>query len=332
MPQKSLIDPYNRRITYLRMSVTDRCNFRCLYCAHEERFHDLERWRLLSFEDLFRIGRIVVEEGIQKIRLTGGEPLLRKSLHQLIEKLSRIDGLQDLCLTTNGYFLKEQARSLADAGLRRVNISVDSLKPDTFEHITQGGDLQRVLEGIETASEVFPGIVKINTVAINQINDNEILDFARLTIDRDFDVRFIEPMPLFAKASFKREDVLPAAEIKQRIADVYGLESIQEDEPRSGPSRLYRIPGARGRIGLIAAVTDEFCARCNRIRLTPDGKIRGCLLSDGEVDLFTLLHRGAGDDEIRDCIHQVIRNKPEKHTMDTIQFIPPQKPMSQIGG
>lgn len=314
------------------MSMTDRCNFKCTYCMPEGGLRDLGRYNLLSFEELARIARVFVEEGIEKIRLTGGEPLLRKDLHLLISALKQLDGLQEICLTTNGHLLAEQAESLAKAGLQRINVSLDSLKPDKFEQITRGGNLRRVMRGLEKAFEIFPGPMKINVVLSKGFNDDEVLDFARLTLDPGYHVRFIEPMPLSPHASWERGQVMPVFETREAIRAAFGLEMVEEERQRSGPASQYRIPGAKGELGFIGAVTDEFCARCNRIRLTPDGKLRGCLMADGEVDFLTAMRNGASDDDLRALLHNVMRNKPERHSINDLYFIRPQRTMSQIGG
>ena len=292
----------------------------------------LGRYRLPTFEELARIGRVLVEEGIQKIRLTGGEPLLRNSLHGLIRDLSHIDNLQELCLTTNGHLLAERVQALADAGLHRVNVSVDSLDPQKFERITRGGDLRRVLYGVEKAAQVLPGVVRINVVVFRHFNDDELLDFARMTLDREYHVRFIEPMPISVGTLWREEDMIRADEMKQRVSDTFGLEKVKSIPLYSGPSSLYRIPGATGRVGFIGPMTDAFCAQCNRIRLTPDGKLRGCLLEDGEVDFLGPMRRGATDDDLRELIQQVVRNKPERHTIHDFHFTRPLRAMSQTGG
>ena len=332
MTSNGLVDRFGRQITYLRMSVTDRCNFRCTYCMPEEGLRVLGRYNLLTFEELSRLGSVFVGEGIRKIRLTGGEPLLRRDLHLLVHELSRLSDLQDLCLTTNGHLLAELAEPLAQAGLHRVNVSLDSLNPQKFEHITRGGNLQRVLEGLEKAAQCFPGPIKVNVVVSQNFNDDEILDFARLTLNPGYTVRFIEQMPMSALAAWERGQVLSVITLREQIAEAFELEPVTENGKLSGPASCYRIPGAKGELGFIGAVTDEFCSRCNRIRLTPDGKLRGCLMSDGEIDFLEALRRGIGDDGLRELIAQVMRVKPEKHTINEITFIRPERTMSQIGG
>lgn len=330
--EKVLLDQFNRKITYLRMSVTDRCNFKCTYCMPEEGIQVLGRYKLLTYEELARLGRIFAEEGIQKIRLTGGEPLLRNDLHLLVEKLSQVDALKELCLTTNGHLLFERIERLAQAGLKRVNVSIDSLDEKKFEQITRGGKLYRVMRGLEKASAVLPKPVKINVVACKNFNDDEVLDFAKLTLESNYVVRFIEQMPMSELAAWNRGEVLSVIAIREQIQEAFGLEPVPEEDGLSGPASRYRIPGAPGELGFIGAVTDEFCARCNRVRLTPDGKLRGCLMADGEIDFLKALREGANDDDIRELLYQVMRTKPEKHYINDLYFIRPMRTMSQIGG
>jgi len=332
MAQGKLFDQFGRQITYIRMSVTDRCNFRCTYCMPAEGMRELGRYDLLSLEELGQIGRVFINEGIQKIRLTGGEPLLRKDLHLLVESLAGHDGLRDLCMTTNGHLLEEKIETLANAGLHRINVSIDSLNEEKFKKITRGGDLKRVLKGLEKARAVLPGPVKINVVASKNFNDDEVLEFARLTLEDGYNLQFIEPMPLSAKASWERGEVLSVIDIRKQIEETFGLEPVEHEDKLAGPASRYRIPGADGQLGFIGAVTDEFCKRCNRIRLTPDGKLRGCLMADGEVDLLTPLRNGCSDEALCECLADVLNTKPERHYINDLHFIRPLRTMSQIGG
>ena len=333
MTENVLHDQFQRRITYLRMSVTDRCNYRCTYCMPEEGLKALGRYELLTFEELVTIARVFVREGIQKIRITGGEPLLRRDLHLLLQKISALPGLHDLCLTTNGHLLEERVEQLAQAGLQRINVSLDSLQPEKFKSITRGGDLHKVLRGLEKAAQVMPGRVKLNVVVSHRFNDDEVLDFARVTIDPGYTVRFIEQMPMSAMAPWERGEVLSVVEIRQQIEQTFGLEPVHENGVLSGPASRFRLPGAKGEIGFIGAVTDEFCARCNRIRLTPDGRLRGCLMADGELDLKEAIRTGHDPEEsVRNVLHQVLRTKPDRHYINETYFIRPLRTMSQIGG
>ncbi len=292
----------------------------------------LGRYNLLSFEELTQIARVFVAEGIRKIRLTGGEPLLRQDLHLLVQKISQLQELEDLCLTTNGHLLVQRIESLACAGLQRINVSLDSLDPKKFELITRGGRLQRVLCGLEKAAQLLPGPTKINVVACKNFNDNEILDFARMSIEPGYHIRFIEQMPMSSLATWTRGEVLSVIDIRREIEEAFGLESIIEQDIHTGPASRFRIPGAKGEIGFIGAISNEFCARCNRIRLTPDGKLRGCLMKDGEVDLYQALRNGGNDETLRRLLHDVLRSKPQQHEINEINFIRPERTMSQIGG
>ncbi len=330
--QKALYDQFNRRITYLRMSVTDRCNFRCTYCMPEEGIKALGRYDLLTLEELARMGRVFVEEGIQKVRITGGEPLLRQDLHRLVSELSTLEDLKDLCLTTNGHALAERIEKLVEAGLKRINVSIDSLQADRFEKITRGGKLQRVLNGLEKAAQCLPRGVKINVVACKGFNDDEVLNFARLSVDHGYTVRFIEQMPMSEMAAWARGELISVITIRQQIEEAFGLEPINHTNGMEGPASRYRIPGGKGELGFIGAVTDEFCAGCNRIRLTPDGKLRGCLMADGEVDFLQPMRDGASDEELRSMLHHVMQNKPERHYINDLYFIRPMRTMSQVGG
>ncbi len=332
MNKNFLFDQFGRPVTYLRMSVTDRCNYRCTYCMPAEGLKALGRYELLTFEELAQIAGVFVEEGIQKIRLTGGEPLLRKDIHLLVQKLNRLKDLKNLCLTTNGHLLSDKIESLASVGLQRINVSIDSLIPEKFEKITRGGKIQRVLQGLEKAAEILPGPIKINVVIAQNFNEDEILDFARLTCDKGYHVRFIEQMPMSSMANWERSDVLSVVNIQQIISDAFGLEPVTHNGNLSGPASRYRIPNSRGEIGFIGAITDEFCAKCNRIRLTPDGKLRGCLMKDGEVDLLQAVRSGGDKNKVRELLHQVLQTKPKQHYINDVYFIRPERTMSQIGG
>jgi GTP 3',8-cyclase len=329
---KKLIDRWGRTINYLRMSVTGRCNYRCAYCMPEDNPGNLARRDWLTLEELARIGRVFALEGIQKIRLTGGEPLLRNGLHILVRKLHRLEGLRDLGLTTNGHLLLDFADILAGAGLRRVNVSLDSLNAGKFNAVTQGGDLSKVLNGLDYAKRIFAGPVKINVVVWKGFNEDETLDFARLTLDPGYHVRFIELMPMRARPSWNRGQVVPAAVLRAQISGAFGLAPVAADGAADGPASRYRIPGAEGELGFIGATTEGFCANCNRIRLTPDGKLRGCLLNDGEIDLRAVIRNGASDEILRERLAQLLLAKPERHSIGDPRFMRPQRTMSQIGG
>ncbi len=326
-----LFDPYKRKINYLRISVTDRCNLRCRYCMPEEGIPLIPHQEILTYEEILRIVRVFASQGISKIRLTGGEPLVRKGIVDFVARLSEIEGIRDLSLTTNGILLKELARPLKDAGLKRVNISLDSLRKERFARITRQGDFERVWAGIEEAIRVGLSPIKINMVAIRGVNDDEIEAFARLTLELPLTVRYIEYMPSGNGEAWKETDLLAVPQIKERLESLGPLIPLTPDQ-WDGPARRFRLRGALGEIGLIGAVSSHFCHECNRLRLTPDGKIRTCLFSDEEIDVKDLLRRGGSDDELKEKLLAALRAKPERHHIDSHQFKKCQRNMSAIGG
>jgi len=327
-----LTDQFNRRIVYLRLSVIGQCNFQCCFCKPNGGLSALDNQEPPTLEELIRIARLFTQEGVRKIRVTGGEPLLRPDLPLLIEELLRLEGLSDLGLTTNGYYLAEQIGALAQAGLRRVNVSLVSLDAAKFQKITGGGDLQRVLRGLKRALETLAGPVKINVAVRRRFNEDEIADFARLTLRSRYSVRFIEQMPIGTQTPWAPEDVLPIAAIRQQLQETFGLEPVPDGDPCAGPAVRCRIPGACGELGFISPITENFCSHCNRIRLTPDGKLRPCLLSDQETDLLRPLRNGANDGDLQALIRQVLRSKPERHLINEADFVRSQRAMVQIGG
>ncbi len=323
-----LSDSFNRPINYLRLSVTDRCNLRCRYCLPENGIPLLPRSDLLSFEELVSIAKIAAELGITKIRLTGGEPLVRKDLPRLVEMLARIDSIDDLSLTTNGVLLRHQAKELKQAGLNRVNISLDSLKQDKFHYITRQDKLKEVLKGIQAASRAGLSPIKINMVVLRGINDDEIIDFARRTINDGWHVRFIELMPL--TPTTHPATFVPASEIKTRLLSLGDLKPSLPPHG-IGPARYFHLPRARGTIGFITPVTEHFCISCNRLRLTTDGKLHACLMSDDETDLRPALRRGASPLQIKRLIQQAVYAKPPHHHLAE-GITPAKSAMSKIGG
>lgn len=324
-------DAYERPIQYLRVSVTDRCNLRCVYCMPEEGVPHLAHQEVLRNEEIVRIVRIAVDLGFHHIRLTGGEPLVRKGIVDLVADLARIPGLDDLSMTTNGILLREYAAALARAGLRRVNISLDTLRPERFRQITRWGNLEDVLAGREAALAAGLRPVKINMVVVRGLNDDEVVDMARLTLEPDWHVRFIEVMPLGAGVHWTGNGVVPSAEIRARIEAVLGPLTPVYGEIGIGPARYYQLPGAKGTLGFISAVTEHFCRFCNRLRLTSDGRLLPCLLSNATIDLRTPLRNGATDEELRDLFLQAVIAKPRGHTL-TGAGCPSTLPMSHIGG
>jgi len=329
MPYK---DVHNRPIQYLRVSVTDRCNLRCVYCMPEEGVPKLPRHDILRYEEIVRVVRVAVEMGFIHIRLTGGEPLARRGIVGLVADLARIPGLDDLSMTTNGILLSRHARRLAAAGLRRVNVSLDTLRPDRFRRITRRGRLEDVLEGRRAALEAGLRPVKVNSVIVRGLNDDEVVDLARLTLEPDWHVRFIEVMPLGSDACWSGDGVVSSDEIRSRIEGALGqLTAIHGRASRgAGPARYYRLPGAGGTVGFISPVTEHFCQACNRLRLTSDGRLLPCLLSDAFIDLRTPLRAGADDEELKSLLRQAIVAKPRGHQLE--RALPVCLPMSQIGG
>ncbi len=324
------LDPFGRNINYLRISVTDRCNLRCIYCMPLEGVPQMSHSELLSYEEIQTVVRAAAELGINRIRLTGGEPLVRAELPELVRMLSRIEGIEELSLTTNGVFLKKYALELKQAGLSRVNVSLDTLKADTFRYITRLGELQGVLEGIEAAKKAGFEPVKTNTVVMRGINDDEILDFAKMTYEDGWHVRFIELMPFKGVAEF-----VPSIELRQHISLLGKLEPCASITG-NGPAMYYRLPGARGTIGFISPLTEtSFCSRCNRMRLTSDGKLRPCLLREDEIDLKLPLRSdeiGASMKELKRLILKAVASKPEHHHLNEGVARLVNRKMPQIGG
>ncbi len=323
-----LSDSFQRPVNYLRISVTDRCNLRCVYCMPAEGIPLAAHSDILSYEEISTVARAAAELGIVKVRLTGGEPLVRTGLTGLVAMLSRIEGIDDISLTTNAELLEGHAADLKDAGLRRVNVSLDSLRADRFRRITRVGNLDRVLRGIEAARSAGLVPVKTNTVVIRGTNDDEVIDFARLTQERDWHVRFIEYMP-FANGGHQPDDLLvTVAEMKERIEALGSLEPTFGSG--GGPARYFRLPEARGSIGFISPVSEHFCQACNRLRLTADGKLRPCLFSDDEVDLREPMRQGATPQDIKLLIREAASCKPEGHRLKV--GVSCERFMAQIGG
>ncbi len=326
-----LLDPYKRKINYLRISVTDRCNLRCCYCMAEEGISLISHEEILTYEELLRIVRVFAKEGISKVRLTGGEPLVRKGIIDFISRLYQIEGIEDLSLTTNGILLKKFAQDLKRAGLKRINISLDSLRRERFYQITRKDEYERVWEGIEEALRVGFSPVKINMVAIKGLNDDEIESFARLTLHLPLTIRYIEYMPSGNGEEWKEENILTIPQIQTRLENIGKLIPIPSDR-WDGPAKRFRIEGALGEIGLIGPVSSHFCDDCNRLRLTSDGKIRTCLFSDEEIDLKELLRRGGSDRDLKERLLLALQTKPERHHINSSQFKKCQRNMSAIGG
>lgn len=330
----SLLDSYNRPIRDLRVSLTDRCNFRCFYCLPHGEPPIAPKEQMLSYEEIDYVCEIFVSLGIEKLRLTGGEPMLRRDIETIIQKLSRLksSGLQDLALTTNGYYLPERAQSLKDAGLDRVTISLDSLKRDVFKRMTGVDVLDKVLAGIAAAKAAGLEPIKINAVIVRGHNEDEVSDFAAFAREHDVKMRYIEFMPLDSGHEWAREDVVSGKEIRERISERFPL--VRVDVARgSDTSARYRFAdGAPGEIGIIAPVTEAFCGACSRIRLTADGQIRTCLFSTVEHSLRDVVRSGASRKEIIEYIHSVIMKKEPRHFINDPGFVAPSRTMSFIGG
>ena len=335
---KQLTDSQGRPIRYMRVSVTDRCNLRCRYCAPSEGFVSLSHEQIISYEEIERIASILAPLGVSSIRITGGEPLVRKHLDRLVRGLAATPGVNDISLTTNGYMLGKFAGPLKEAGLDRVNISLDTMRDDRFVWITspngEGGDggFARVMRGIGEAERAGLTPIKINAVLMRGFNDDELEDFAALTKDRDYEVRFIEFMPMSPEGFWGPEKVVPADEAIGRLETIHGQLARLGRCQGSGPAVCYQVPGYRGRIGFITPVSQHFCVECNRIRITADGKIRTCLFSDNETDLLEPLRSGASDEELLTVIQDALNRKPEGHMMGGGGRKGCGRTMSHIGG
>jgi cyclic pyranopterin phosphate synthase len=327
----SYLDNFNRPISYLRVSVTDRCNLRCVYCMPPEGVPWRPHREILRYEEIERVVRAAAGLGIGKVRLTGGEPLVRLGIVDLVAMLARIPGIDDLAMTTNGTLLARYAGELKAAGLKRVNVSLDTLRPERFRRMTRLGELSDTLEGIAAAKESGLVPVKVNTVVILGLNDDEVVDFARLTYAPDWHVRFIEVMPLGDNADWAGNGYVPMGEVRERIESELGELIPAKLGVGGGPARYYRLPGAQGTVGFITPISEHFCYQCNRLRLTADGELRPCLLSDYEIDLRTPLRQGATIEDIEHLIVEAVRAKPERHHLSE-QVIPQGRAMSEIGG
>ena len=326
----TLFDSFGRQITDLRISVTDRCNFRCVYCrsADPENYRDHDE--ILSWPELERLARIFVGLGIRKVRLTGGEPLVRPGLEQYVRYLHTL-GISDLSMTTNGHLLAERCEMLLDAGLHRINISLDSLDPIKFEKITRTHSYETVMRGIDAAQATRFAPVKVNAVLVRGFNEDEVEAFAAFARERALIMRFIEFMPLDADRHWSRELMVPASEVYERIHAQWPLQQIPNE--KSETARKFRFAdGAPGEIGLIAPVTQAFCGACSRIRLTADGKLRTCLFSKDDHDLRALLRANVPDDQIVEWVHRAVNEKEKGHRINEPGFVPPSRTMVFIGG
>lgn len=326
-----LTDSFGRTINNLRVSVTDQCNFRCIYCMPEEGMIFQPREEVLTFEEIARFVGIVTGLGISKLRLTGGEPTVRKDLPVLVRMLADIPGVRDMAMTTNGFLLKKMSRDLYEAGLPRINVSLDTLDKEKFKEMTRRDVLHKVLDGLEEATRHFQLPIKINVVAMKGYTEDELLEFAKLARTGPYQVRFIEFMPLDADRSWTRDQVLDGAEIIERIGEQWPLDAVKRPNQRE-PADLFRFRDGQGEIGLIASVSEPFCGSCNRIRITADGKLRTCLFSINETDIKALLRGGASDAEIAETVIEAVRHKEPGHHINEPDFVQPERTMSSIGG
>lgn len=328
-----LVDSYGRRIKSMRISITDKCNFRCTYCMPAEGLPWLKKAEILSYEEIVRLSRVAAGIGIEQIRLTGGEPLVRRDVPELIRQLHKIEGLRSLSLTTNGVLLKQQAGALADAGLNRINVSLDSLLREKFARLTRRDQFERVMEGLEEL-EKYPSIhpIKVNAVAMRDFSEEEVLDFVRLARRKAYVIRWIEFMPLDADQIWRKEDILTGAELKAIIEAEYGpLVQITTGDPAE-TARRYTFSDGIGEVGFINPVSEPFCATCDRIRLTADGQLRTCLFATEETDLRQVLRSGASDEELAETLRQAVWKKELKHYIGDKRFKRANRSMSMIGG
>ncbi len=317
-------DRYKRNIEYLRISVTDRCNLRCRYCMPEEGIKDKKTHSdILSLEEIYEVVKACSNLGINKVRITGGEPLTRKGISGLIRNIDKLVGIKDIAMTTNGLLLKEYAKELKEAGLGRVNVSLDTLNEKKYKYITRFGSLKNVLEGIEEAKKIGLLPLKINVVLIGGFNDDEIENFVKLTIDDDMQVRFIELMPIGQASGWAKENFIPNTVVLDKFKDLQPVPQMD----KSSPAEYYRLPGAKGLVGLINPISHRFCSNCNRLRLTADGKIKPCLNSNQEIDIKKVLKSGG---DLEKTIQIAIQQKPLRHYLNEGQSI--KRDMMRIGG
>lgn len=316
-------DSFGRNINYLRISLTDRCNLRCKYCMPECGVDKFNHDDMLSLEEIYEITKSFVSLGVDKIRFTGGEPLVRKGMVELVAKVAKLDGVKDIAMTTNGLLLKRFAKDLKDAGLNRVNVSLDSLDPDKYKEITRGGNIEDFLSGIEEAKRVGLEPIKINTVLIGGFNDSEIKTLVNLTIDEKIDVRFIELMPIGEAASWSKERFISNDIILETVKDLIPVER----EDHSSPATYYKLPGAKGKVGIINPVSCKFCDNCNRVRLTAEGILKLCLHSNKEINLREALREGR---DVKKLILESVLKKEESHHLEDGEYT--DRNMNQIGG
>jgi len=332
MPSGPLRDSYGRVADDLRISITDRCNFRCIYCMPAEGLKWLKRDDILRFEEITRLARIFVERyGVRTIRITGGEPLVRVNVESLVGMINGIDPTLDITMTTNGVLLREKAQALSQAGLKRINISLDTLNMERFHEIARSDQFKRTMDGIQAARDAGLWPIKLNMVVMKGRNDDEVVDFAKLARDEGYEVRFIEFMPLDGDNIWTNEQVVPSLRIQEQIEDLFPLVPVHDTRP--GPATRFKFAdGAQGGVGFISSVSQAFCTTCNRVRLTAEGGLRTCLFSLHETPLRDLMRSGVSDDHLGRVIETAIWRKEEGHLINQPGFIKPAKNMSQIGG
>jgi cyclic pyranopterin phosphate synthase len=323
-----ITDACGRDIHYMRVSVTDRCNFRCMYCMPPEGVRWLPPGSILTYEEIERVVRVAVQLGVSKVRLTGGEPLVRKGIVTFVRTLAAIPGITDLAMTTNASLLGQYAKDLKEAGLTRINISLDTLRTERFQAMTGRNHLRRVLHNIEAAEKIGFAPLKINVVVMKHVNEDELVDFARLTLEKPYQIRFIEYMPF--KGSAEDGNRLVTVTRMKEILAAGGYKTLLPEPRGTGPAMVYRLPSGIGTVGFITPVTNHFCQSCNRIRLTADGRIKPCLLSDTEVDIKSALRSGATDRELQQMLQQTVWQKPRRHHLDANPVLA--RGMSKIGG
>lgn len=316
-------DLFGRKINYLRISVTDLCNLRCQYCMPQSGVCKVEHSDVLSIDEFYEIAKAFVSLGVDKIRITGGEPLVKNGIVELVEKIASLEGVKDLAMTTNALLLKKYARELKDAGLNRVNISLDTLNPEKFKEITRGGDIQKVLEGIEEAKKVGLTPIKINTVLIGDFNVDEIENFIYITSEEEIDVRFIELMPIGEASDWSSKKFISNSIILDKVKE---LEKTESKDP-SSPAVYYKLPNGKGKVGIINPISCKFCDACNRVRLTSHGKLKLCLHSDEEIDFKEIIRNGG---DLKKAIEEAILKKPEEHHLEEGKYIV--RNMYEIGG
>ncbi len=331
LAQQVSYDQFRRAISYMRVSVTDKCNLRCVYCMPEEGLPWIKNADILTYDEIERLVRAFAPWGLQKVRITGGEPLVRPHTAELVARLKVVPGIRDISLSTNGVLLADQAEALAKAGLNRVNISLDTLRPDRFKEIARRDGLDKVMAGIDAAIAWNFQPIKINVVAMRGFNDDELLDLARLSIEREVHIRFIEVMPVEENLELEKEAHISADEILYRLLELGEFQPVP-GPAGNGPARYFQLPGAKGTVGVISPMSHNYCDKCNRVRLTANGGLRLCLFGDNEIDLRTPLRTGASLADLGDIFKAALKIKPERHYLGIGKTASTMRAFSQVGG